>query len=67
MYELHDAARNGDLGAIAAQIGANANLNEPDQHSRTPLLIACWSGQTVSTESAGPIHAPCTQMNESWF
>jgi len=49
MYELHNAARNGHLGAIAATIGADADLNEKYQHSRTPLLMACWSGQTAST------------------
>ena len=48
MYELHAAARNGDLEAIQEKIAANFNLDEKDQHARTPLHLAAWSGQTAS-------------------
>lgn len=47
MSDLHNAARNGDMEALQAQIAANAGLDEKDQHSRTPLHMAAWSGQTV--------------------
>ena len=48
MYELHAAARNGDLEAIQEKIAANFNIDEKDQHARTPLHLAAWSGQTAS-------------------
>lgn len=46
-YELHNAARNGDVEALTRLIGTKANLNARDQHSRTPLHMAAWAGQTV--------------------
>ncbi|KAK6117033.1 hypothetical protein DH2020_049277 [Rehmannia glutinosa] len=45
--ELHAAARSGDLTAVQAICGANPlAVNSRDRHSRTPLHLAAWSGQT---------------------
>ncbi|GAX73169.1 hypothetical protein CEUSTIGMA_g622.t1 [Chlamydomonas eustigma] len=46
MYELHNAARNGDVEGFQTLLVAGANLNDKDNLSRTPLHLAAWSGQT---------------------
>jgi ankyrin repeat protein len=48
MFELHNAARNGDVDALQKLIIAGANINDKDSLSRTPLHLAAWSGNTVS-------------------
>ena len=40
---LHDAARNGDLVALTAAIVKGEDINAPDKHKRTPLMLAAWS------------------------
>lgn len=44
---LHDAARNGDVDETIRLLAMNpASINERDRHSRTPLHMAAWAGQT---------------------
>lgn len=44
---LHDAARNGNVEEITQLLAANpACINDRDRHSRTPLHMAAWAGQT---------------------
>ncbi|CAL9068339.1 unnamed protein product [Musa banksii] len=45
--DLHAAARNGDLTTVESICNANPlAVNTRDRHSRTPLHLAAWSGQT---------------------
>ncbi|TXG48425.1 hypothetical protein EZV62_027719 [Acer yangbiense] len=45
--ELHAAARSGDLKAVQTILSSNPlSVNSRDKHSRTPLHLAAWSGQT---------------------
>ncbi|KAK9182603.1 hypothetical protein WN944_025748 [Citrus x changshan-huyou] len=45
--ELHAAARSGDLKAVQSILISNPlSVNSRDKHSRTPLHLAAWSGQT---------------------
>ncbi|CAD5195545.1 unnamed protein product, partial [Musa acuminata subsp. malaccensis] len=45
--DLHAAARNGDLTTVESICNANPlAVNARDRHSRTPLHLAAWSGQT---------------------
>lgn len=45
--ELHAAARSGDLKAVQSILISNPlSVNLRDKHSRTPLHLAAWSGQT---------------------
>ncbi|GLJ26633.1 hypothetical protein SUGI_0517760 [Cryptomeria japonica] len=49
--QLHGAARSGDLEAFQTLYASNPTLtvsliNSRDNHSRTPLHLAAWSGQT---------------------
>jgi len=37
---LLDAAENGDLGAIRSLVATGADLDGPDRHGRTPILLA---------------------------
>ncbi|KAL3500113.1 hypothetical protein ACH5RR_039206 [Cinchona calisaya] len=49
--ELHSAARSGDLDAVHRICSTNSlALNSRDKHSRTPLHLAAWSGQTKVVE-----------------
>lgn len=44
---LHAAAREGDLAAVQSICTSNPlAVNSRDKHSRTPLHLAAWSGQT---------------------
>uniref|UniRef100_A0A0D6RAI5 Uncharacterized protein n=1 Tax=Araucaria cunninghamii TaxID=56994 RepID=A0A0D6RAI5_ARACU len=44
---LHGAARSGDFDALHSIYSSNPTLiNARDNHSRTPLHLAAWSGQT---------------------
>ncbi|CAL8155493.1 unnamed protein product [Prunus armeniaca] len=44
---LHTAARSGDLTAVQSILSSNPlAVNSRDKHSRTPLHLAAWSGQT---------------------
>ncbi|PQQ13327.1 tankyrase-1 [Prunus yedoensis var. nudiflora] len=44
---LHTAARSGDLTAVQSILSSNPlTVNSRDKHSRTPLHLAAWSGQT---------------------
>ncbi|KAF5198294.1 Ankyrin-1 [Thalictrum thalictroides] len=44
---LHAAARTGDLKAVISICASNPlAVNSRDKHSRTPLHLAAWSGQT---------------------
>ncbi|KAK4858193.1 hypothetical protein QYF36_012570 [Acer negundo] len=44
---LHAAARSGDLQAVQTILSSNPlSVNSRDKHSRTPLHLAAWSGQT---------------------
>jgi len=48
---LHDAARAGDLDGLRAIYFSNPTvINGRDNHSRTPLHLAAWSGQTEVAE-----------------
>lgn len=48
---LHDAARAGDLeGLQAIYFSSPTVINVRDNHSRTPLHLAAWSGQTEVVE-----------------
>ncbi|KAK1327004.1 hypothetical protein QJS10_CPA01g03017 [Acorus calamus] len=45
--DIHTAARNGDIMAVQAMCLSNPlAVNSRDRHSRTPLHLAAWSGQT---------------------
>ncbi|CAL9130974.1 unnamed protein product [Musa acuminata var. zebrina] len=45
--DLHAAARNGDLTTVESICNANPlAVNTRDRHSRTPLHLAAWFGQT---------------------
>ncbi|KAK3189120.1 hypothetical protein Dsin_028681 [Dipteronia sinensis] len=45
--ELHAAARSGDLKSVQTILSSNPlSVNSRDKHSRTPLHLAAWSGQT---------------------
>ncbi|KAJ4958928.1 hypothetical protein NE237_026039 [Protea cynaroides] len=45
--DLHAAARSGDLHAVQTICGSNPlSVNARDKHSRTPLHLAAWAGQT---------------------
>lgn len=49
--DLHDAARAGDLEGLQAIYFSNPTvINARDKHSRTPLHLAAWSGQTEVAE-----------------
>ncbi|CDP14954.1 unnamed protein product [Coffea canephora] len=49
--ELHGAARSGDLEAVQRICSTNPlAINSRDKHSRTPLHLAAWSGQTKVVE-----------------
>ncbi|KAK9277561.1 hypothetical protein L1049_007106 [Liquidambar formosana] len=46
-WDLHSAARSGDLNAVQSILSSNPlAINSRDKHSRTPLHLAAWSGQT---------------------
>ncbi|GAV79529.1 Ank_2 domain-containing protein, partial [Cephalotus follicularis] len=45
--ELHAAARSGELEAVESILNSNPlAVNSRDKHSRTPLHLAAWAGQT---------------------
>ncbi|XP_050375657.1 uncharacterized protein LOC126793238 [Argentina anserina] len=45
--ELHVAARSGDLSQVQVIVSSNPlKVNGRDKHSRTPLHLAAWAGQT---------------------
>ncbi|XP_010906701.1 uncharacterized protein [Elaeis guineensis] len=45
--DLHAAARSGDLRTVESICNSNPlAVNSRDRHSRTPLHLAAWSGQT---------------------
>ncbi|XP_057966506.1 uncharacterized protein LOC131156669 [Malania oleifera] len=45
--DLHSAARAGDLNAVISICSSNPlSINSRDKHSRTPLHMAAWAGQT---------------------
>ncbi|PRQ19107.1 putative ankyrin repeat-containing domain-containing protein [Rosa chinensis] len=45
--DLHAAARSGDLSAVQVIVSSNPlKVNGRDKHSRTPLHLAAWAGQT---------------------
>ncbi|KAL6176121.1 hypothetical protein ACLB2K_052757 [Fragaria x ananassa] len=45
--ELHAAARSGDLSQVQVIVSSNPlKVNGRDKHSRTPLHLAAWAGQT---------------------
>ncbi|XP_072957247.1 uncharacterized protein [Typha angustifolia] len=45
--DLHAAARAGDLSTVESICNSNPlAVNSRDRHSRTPLHLAAWSGQT---------------------
>ncbi|XP_038974805.1 poly [ADP-ribose] polymerase tankyrase-like [Phoenix dactylifera] len=45
--DLHAAARSGDLRNVESICNSNPlAINSRDRHSRTPLHLAAWSGQT---------------------
>ncbi|XP_043717258.1 putative ankyrin repeat protein RF_0381 [Telopea speciosissima] len=45
--DLHAAARSGDLHAVQTICSSNPlAINSRDKHSRTPLHLAAWAGQT---------------------
>ncbi|KAF5795723.1 putative NAD(+) ADP-ribosyltransferase [Helianthus annuus] len=45
--DIHAAARAGDLVAVQTIITSNPlSVNSRDKHSRTPLHLAAWAGQT---------------------
>lgn len=45
--DLHTAARTGDLLTVQSICASNPlAINSRDKHSRTPLHLAAWSGQT---------------------
>ncbi|KAI3823769.1 hypothetical protein L1987_05210 [Smallanthus sonchifolius] len=47
MQDIHAAARSGDLVAVQTIISSNPlSINSRDKHSRTPLHLAAWAGQT---------------------
>ncbi|KAG0616385.1 hypothetical protein M758_5G110700 [Ceratodon purpureus] len=48
---LHDAARNGNVEEITRLLALTpALLNSRDRHSRTPLHMAAWAGQTEAVK-----------------
>ncbi|XP_077244750.1 ankyrin repeat family protein [Tasmannia lanceolata] len=45
--DIHTAARTGDIHAIQSICTSNPlSINSRDKHSRTPLHLAAWAGQT---------------------
>ncbi|OAY72889.1 Ankyrin-2 [Ananas comosus] len=45
--EIHAAARSGDLRTVESICNSNPlAINSRDRHSRTPLHLAAWAGQT---------------------
>ncbi|KVH89868.1 ankyrin repeat domain-containing protein 6 [Cynara cardunculus var. scolymus] len=47
MEDLHAAARAGDVVAVQTICSSNPlSVNSRDKHSRTPLHLAAWAGQT---------------------
>ena len=48
-YELHEAARLGDLDVVEYLIGKGADVNAKNSYGWTPLHEAAWQGRKAVT------------------
>lgn len=61
MADLHTAARSGDTARILELVALGADINQRDKHSRTPLHLAAWAGQTVRHGTVSPMARSAAQ------
>lgn len=65
LYEMHDAAKNGDVATLATLLKLGMGVDAPTRWGTTPLLVAAQAGQAECVKLLISHHANLNATNKT--